>query len=489
MSVRVIIFQQSTDSALDDWDVEEDDPLSESEWRAASRRWPAELLAEEDLQRGFEHQPSVLLCLDRDTLGDHYNASFLRTVIRQAHKSMWGAKLYVVVDSKLQLEWDSDLNEERKVWFKMLLDNGVTDVLQLPLDPESDPSFRYAVPRSNRRLKNLGQLLPDKKWLIIQPDKADIVPDEPLPPEAQWLLEAFLSEENATEKGQNSLLVVRDGKVGQMNFVGEKLKDSRRGGISVGLLSDLNIKFTTEFQSLLKHHECPVVEFRGLFELHYFMQQLDADHLQHRSTLSRAQFVIVAGDGNLKNSSPQLLITHAFIPSEEDAYYSAAQDSWFLREAVKGKGEVIIYPSVDMRSLQSLLDKATRLLAWVHIGHGNGDAGLQEANGLYRPAENWLKCFSQYNNGLPLVVFSSCKSEAVARKFAEAGAGVTIGFRQSVNRDICERMTTTVVKAAFDSGGDRNKILEAFAKGKDLLESFFSRDDEAPEPVAFSSRP
>jgi len=488
MSVRVIIFQQSTDRILREWDVEEDEPLSESKWRAVSRLWPSELLDDEDLVHGFAQQPSVLLCLDRDTLGDHYDANFLRTVIRQAHKSMWGAKVYVVVDSKLQLEWDSDLNEERKQWFEMLLDNGVTDVLQLPLDPETDPKFRHAMLRSHRRLTMLDRFLPDKKWLIMTPTQSDVLPDQPLPPEAEWLLDGFLSDEDAIEKGQNSLLVLRDSKECQLNFLSEKLKAFRRGGISVGLLSDLSIKFPPEFQSLLKKHDCPVIELRGLFELHYFMQNLAADHSQYRNTLNCAEFVIMAEDGRLNNLPPQLLITHAFVPTEEDAYYSASQDFWALHEAVKDSGEVIVYPSIKMRSLQDLLNRLTRLLAWVHIGHGNGDEGLQEANGLYRGPENWLKCFAQYNKGLPLVVFSSCKSEAAARKFAEAGVGVAIGFRQTVRRDVCERLTSTIIKAAFDSGGNRKKILEAFSEGKRLLESLYYEGDNAPEPVAFCSR-
>src|SRR5205085_5183717 len=106
------------------------------------------------------------------------------------------------------------------------------------------------------------------------------------------------------------------------------------------------------------------------------------------------------------------------------------------------------------------------ITAWVYQGHGDYMNGLQESRaGRLAPPDRWLNCFSDYQSSLPLVVFSACRSSQIARLFAEAGAGVAIGFDSDVTSSAAKLLTTDVVSTALRTRGNLKEILEAFRRG------------------------
>jgi hypothetical protein len=223
-----------------------------------------------------------------------------------------------------------------------------------------------------------------------------------------------------------------------------------------------------------------LVEFRGVFELHYFLQRLDAAHEQHKTILQHTEIIRVSANTVFKPHAPQLLITHSFRPDDYSGCFTAAEDVWTLRRDLGNTFDIVVYPAVQIEAFPDRLRELRHVLVWVHIGHGDGDQGLQQAGGEFKAAEEWLSCFEAYDKSLSLALFSSCRSDIVARKFAEAGGGVSIGFRKEVPKNLCREMTVAVVRAAFESGGNRDRILEAFRRKKERF--------AGAEPVAFLAK-
>lgn len=474
MPVRVVIARQG-DGFLQDWEEEERSPLKEDQWEQGAQLWPDGLL------KDSSDPPEIFLCLDPERLAENYETDFLGRVIRKAHASMWGAKLYVVVDKRLQIEEQHDLDDIRRKWFEMLLKNGVSDVLELNVDQISEKLFDDAAIQAEKRSKTLNRHNPFGKWTCLV---QDISPD----------IELFLgdfSTDILPQDSCNCLIALRDCADTRIEFVADALKNPPTGKMLVGLLDAVDISWSKKFEDprkleqrkkleqLCKDHDGRLIIFYGLFELHYFLQRLNAVYEQHKTILKHAKIVSVQ-EARFSRHAPQLLITHSFQPSDHTGALAAAKDVHTLRQELGDKFDIVVHPAMHLTGFYDTLKDLKQLLAWVHIGHGDGANGLQQAGGLYKSAEEWISCLAEHDKSLSLAVFSSCKSEDVARKFAEAGVGVTIGFKKNVPKTLCGEMTVKIVKATFYSNGNRDKIIDAFQRVKGM----FVRE----EPVIFCAR-
>jgi hypothetical protein len=128
--------------------------------------------------------------------------------------------------------------------------------------------------------------------------------------------------------------------------------------------------------------------------------------------------------------------------------------------------------------------KEQHLTAWLHVGHGKRTHGLQEVTGEFQTAKRWLQCFAAHRSrggSLALAIFSACETIEVAKEFANAGVGVTIGFDKKVPSVACRRLTAEVISAALRANGDRETIIRAFHLGCDKLKA----ENFRLEPVAF----
>jgi hypothetical protein len=477
MPVRVVIARHGG-SFLQDWEEEEHPPLKEDQWEQAARLWPGGLLSDS------ANPPEVFLCLDPESLAENYETDLLGKVIRKAHASMWGANLYVVVDKRLRIEEQHELDDIRREWFEVLLKNGVSDVLEMNVNKISAKLLQVAAKRAQARSETLKRHIPSMRWKCLVPEF--------------WMDgELFLgdfSTDVLPEDSSNCLIALRDCTDSRREFVADALKKPQTGKVLVGLLDAVDISWSQEFEDqrkleqrkrleqLCKDHFGRLIIFHGLFELHYFLQRLDAVYEKHEVILKHAEIVSVR-QNFFSPHAPQLLVTHSFNPGDHTGAVAAARDVYTLytlRRELCDKFEIVVHPAMQITGFYDRLKELKQLLAWVHIGHGDGANGLQQAGGLYKSAQEWIACLAEHHKSLSLAVFSSCTSGDVARKFAEAGVGVTIGFRKNVPKNLCGEMTVKVVEAAFYSGGNRDKIIDAFQRVKGMFPN--------EEPVIFCAR-
>lgn len=470
MTVRIVVLQRGSPHILQEW-REEPGWLRDDYWQESSCYWP------EGVLNNRPEPIDAFLCLERETLAEGYDAVHMREVIQQAHDAMWGAELRVVVDQRLLLEGQRKFRESREGWFRMLLDNGISDIIELPIDPTDNTPFAEAAARSRKRDQILTTNRIDGDWkclLYKTPDPAS---------EIEAFLAPFLVRSTSDVVGENCLIVLRDRCDDDgLEFVRSVLERLSPGRVMVGVLDEVE-EPPLELKLLCAKKACELVRFCGLFELQYFLRKLVAAGEICTCSQSRTDAVQVISEPLFSNRPPQLLITHSFTPTDVIGCYAAARDVRRLRRAVSNQLQTEIHPAVQCVTLPDVLGRLRPLLAWVHIGHGGGTKGLQQAGGAFKTAEEWLKCFACYQSSLALAVFSSCRSERVARSFAEAGVGVAIGFVDDVPKRVCGLLTQVVVAAALRSNGERHEILQAFQQGSKLL----AKEYPSAKPVSFWS--
>lgn len=470
MTVRVVILQQGSPHILREWREELGLPREDC-WQEGSCCWP------EGMMNGRPEPMEVFLCLERETLADGYDTVHLREVIQHVHDAMWEAELRVVVDQRLLLEGQKQFRESRENWFRMLLENGVVDIVELPIDPTDNTRFAEAAARSRKRARVLGThgAGGSCKCLVYKtPDPTS---------EVEAFLAPYLVRSTSDLDDESCLLILRnqcddDG----LEFVRSVLEKLPRGRIVVGVVDEVE-EPPLELQLLCKKWSCELVRFSGLFELQYFLRSLNVAGRSRGCARLGVEAVQVVPEYLFSDRPPQLLVTHSFTHTDVGGCHAAARDTRRLRQVLPDRTKIEVHPAVQCVTLPGVLERLRPLLAWVHIGHGRGKEGLQQAGGVFKTAEEWLKCFASYQSSLALAVFSTCQSEVVARRFAEAGVGVAIGFVDDVPKGVCGLLTQIVVAAALRSNGERDEILRAFWQGRELL----VKEYPAAKPVSFWS--
>jgi hypothetical protein len=485
MAVRVVILRQGSPHILQQWDEEDASRLLVEEWVQGSCLWPSGLL-------NSQPEPlEIFLCLDGETLADGYDAPFLSRVIQQAHSSMWAARVYVVVDKTLLLTDQKQFRASREKWFEMLLNNDVCDVLEWEVNPGK---------WERRLLANLNEASARSEAraaITLQPPGGVWKCLLYKPPEEGSEQASFLSRyliRSVRQTGGDKCLVVLPATCDDnaLRYVrDEVLAHLPNDKVMVGVIDQVE-EPPQRLKELCLEKHCQLVWFHGLFELYYFLQRLNEDSGEREEALTGATRVQVISNPVFKAHEPRvhdvqtsrILITHSYVPSDESGCRSAADDAWRIVNSLPGRVSYEIYPAVECDRLPDILHRLRHVLAWIHIGHGDSEKGLQQANGLFKKPEVWLNGFAAYESSLPLVLFSSCLSEEPARRFAEAGAGFAIGYANKVYKPSCVLLTLRVVEAALASNGAPDMILKAFLEGRKLLSI---RDPDAL-PVAFRSK-
>lgn len=470
MTVRIVILKRGSPHILREWREELGWPREDC-WQDSSCHWP------EGMLNGRPEQVDVFMCLERETLSEGYDVVHMREVIQYTHDAMWGAELRVVVDKRLLLEGQRRFCELREGWFRMLLDNGVSDIIELLIDPTDDTPFAEAAARSRRRAHALSAHKAGRSWKCLLYKTPDPTSD----------VEAFLSPylvRSASDVNEEGCLVVLRDRCGNdgIEFVRSVLNKLPRERVMVGVIDEVE-EPPLELKLLCAKMACKLVRFCGLFELQYFLRKLDASGENCLCSRPGVGVVQIMPEPLFSNRPPQLLVTHSFTPGDTSGCHAAANDVRRLRRSLPDQVKVEVHPAVQCVTLPDVLERLRPLLAWVHIGHGGGPEGLQQAGGSFKTAEEWLKCFACYQSSLALAVFSSCRSNIVARRFAEAGVGVTIGFVDDVPKRFCGLLTQVVVAAAIRSNGERAEILRAFRQGRELL----AKEYPGANPVSFWS--
>ena len=469
-AIRVLISPQVR---LPIWDETDSDSLHVDQWEKSASLWPENWLA------GEPSPLEVFLLLNGASLTEGYGQEFVGRIIEQAHQSMWGADIYVVLDSETSLKVPT-LDQKRiasspSALFEILSEANVTDVLQWP---RASSDFVEASVRSRRRMQNFRQCDFTREWKCHLQKPTYLSADE------ESFLSRFLVRSLDQLKDQNCLIVLPEKRENYMRYIKKVLGERPAYHVMVGVIDQID-RPPRDLTEFCEENGYELLWFHGLIEMYYFLLKLNRIRLQQPKQLLGATRVPLVATPVFKSHAPQLLITHSFLRGKTGDAADAANDVWQLTRELGDDTRVKIYPAVQCIKLAEILDDLVHVLAWVHIGHGNLETGLQQSEDeIFKSAEDWLRSFAGYKSSLALALFSSCCSTPVAKRFAEAGAGVTIGFENQVPKKLCQYLTKPVIKKAIETNGSRNAILEAFRIGRSRIET----QDKDALPKAFWSR-
>lgn len=473
--VLIVISQQGIRGfAMDPWMEREHSSPNMEKWKEGTTLWPRQLLLERD------EPMEVFFCLNQERLAGGYGLPFLSRLIQQAHRAMWGANIYFVIDKEWQPVVLDPEQPEPYRWVEGMLQNKVTDILEWSV--KSNSNYTEAASRSRERMAKLARCRKYQPWKCLLQDS------EILTTEEERLLAPYVISSPSELKGRSCLFVLRflrDDYLSQLKQMAKQLDADK---LIIGLVDRL-IGPPPKLEQFCREEGHEVVRFHGIAELFYFLQKLNEPVLNispitDMRLMGKEATPVRVSLSRFKTYNPQLLITHSYLSGKRDDCLTAATDTWELIRKLPTNVQVEIYPAIRSVKLADIVRRFEHLLAWIHIGHGDLKKGLQQSQDeVFKSAGDWIKSFADYKSTLPLVLFSSCYSQSVAQQFAEAGVGVAIGFAEAVNQQVCVALTKRVVEAALKFNGERTAILKAFLDGHDVL----SIEDSKALPTAFWS--
>jgi hypothetical protein len=482
MSVDVVILPQGGRESLRAWIEESAFNIQLDEWEALS----LEIASKARLGNGTPVE--VFLC----PLGDHliarYDSYFIERLLQAARDHCWGADIYIVADRRIRVSAD-EIEDHASLarWFEAAHRGGAADIIQVDLDrsgfyPVEPTDLASASELSRLRQIALQSRISTSKWRCHLADLKRRLPA---------FLDPFVKYPQGPYRGENIVIVVDKSAVDQ-----EELVNNARGSdlaerhvvVTLGVHPSANLRAMCQAED-----DLALVRCRGPFELRYFMLQLNATYELRTAKWTGAVEAIALDERPLFGQSRReegrgLLVTSSFDPDiEYDHYSEAARDAGAIAYGRPRNAFYRAHQAITPGNLSQVLKSFSTVTAWVYLGHGGGEMGLQEAgSGEFKTPDEWLSSFSAYAGSLPLVIFSACRSTVTARRFAQAGVGVTIGFEDDVPPEACRLLAAEVVRAALVTGGDQAGILNAYHVGcTDLIAGGYT----GVGPKAFSVAP
>lgn len=469
MSVEVIVLlERSTETV-----TTADQPWHELDLaRVDYLRWAK--LAAEIAQRAARRdcfRVEVYLHFKGDYLLHKYEYDFVEKLIELAREHAWGGQVFLVLDQSIFKDPDEIRSSIPRItyWLETAWRGGASDVVLAahsrfnPASP-SPHLLKKAGSDSRQRYQDFLDLVAPGIWLCWAAPQTAInrfsLEDESL------LLGNSVPDKNFLIAVDRKASISADEKKEIKRFV----RKHRGGRFALAVVGIAASDLSPDLRALAAELSLRVIQFRGWLELRFFLLRLNclcnAEVVLLPETIQAVPTRIVPQFGRADKAPPGLLITSSF-NQQQDSILSreAARDVGRLLHAVHQQSNYLIHPALRGRELSGLLTTVSDLTAWWFIGHGEGGAGLQDVDGQVLSAGEWLDKFSDYGKNLPLVFFSACRSAEVARAFAHAGAGVSIGFDSDTLPAPCRILAIQVINAALISRGERNAILTAFSTG------------------------
>lgn len=458
MAIDVLVVQTESEGGFCHW-VEGGPAPQLAEWERAAL-WLARRASE---QRDF--RADIFLCLRGDYLVDKFEHEFCRALTEVARRYGWGTKLYIAVDETIDLKPEQlDIIPSLSMWLKELTQSGyrATDLVlanfhrMTELEQYHVTDLRWARDESASRYDMLPGL---------------ITPDQWSPWAASREYQPWL--EDISEKGARNLMIVikGSGAMGResrplkraISCAKEKIEELPNGRFVLcwlgrGIVPEDVVK-------LSRRYKIPILRFRGLLELQYFLVRLNLLCRGQAAALTQTVEAVTVEKQVFRfwhRRRPRLLITSAFHPDESETNcLDAAKEVGEIMRAAPANAECYIHPYFRAVDLPDLLKRMPELTAWLHLGHGDA-SGMKDVGGGLIDLGEWLARLQHSDMPLPLVFLSVCESAAVARKFAAAGVGVAVGFEKKVLPEICSALAVPTIFAALNSGGSRRAILQAY---------------------------
>ncbi|HEY9284747.1 MAG TPA: hypothetical protein VIP46_14925 [Pyrinomonadaceae bacterium] len=467
MSVEVIVLPQGGDEPV----ITTDRPWHESRLTKIDyARWAE--LANEIARRaaaGGQFRVNVFLNFKGDHLVGRYDFDFVEKLVELARDHAWGGRIYLTVDRGIFKDPDDIRSSIPSIayWLETAHRGRAADVIlssvsrMNPNRPPPQLLQRYgdeSVEKSGR----LSDLMWPGTWSCWA-----------VPGSAIARFDGDESGPAARANGKNFLIAVdrkssfKDEERGEIK---KFIRKNRGGSFALAVVGIAASGFSADLQSLAAELSLRVVEVRGWLELRYFLLRLNR-LCAPQSALSTEMIQAVAPHAETLfrgpyRDAPGLLITNCFNQQQDPALcLEAARDVGRLLRAITPHSTYTVHPALRAGQLSELFGAAGELTAWWFMGHGGGDAGLQDVDARVLSPREWLEKLSGCARRLPLVFFSSCRSAETAKAFARAGAGVAIGFENPTLPAPCRILAMEVINAALASRGDRGEILSAFSAG------------------------
>jgi hypothetical protein len=218
-----------------------------------------------------------------------------------------------------------------------------------------------------------------------------------------------------------------------------------------------------------KHIQHPV-EVGGDFELWYLLLRLN-EHVGERQPEDPFSVHSVRLSPNHRfvraeyEKQPELLLTSTFELAQVGQSLAAAREVGEIVHRIPFGMKRRIEIGTTPERLSVILEpiKPDVGLVWIHIGHGEGRSGLRVPGDGSVGIDSWLDILGKRD--LRLALFLTCDSDEIARRFAEEGASVAIGFHGQVESDKTWHLAVEVIKAIVAEGTRGGTILAGFGEG------------------------
>jgi hypothetical protein len=482
MFVQVFLMPHRGASPLMAWEEDRLPEIDERTWKESSQVLPKELL------KNPWAKVDVFLVQQSEFVEEIYDAAVIENLLRHARMYTWNSDIYVVIDQSLdRRRGQRDIRVARENYLSTLKAHGVTDVLEARVQDEEvgkiPGKLFAAAARSLRRRDHLESLAAKGEWRCYL--------NEP-PATVASFLGAF-TETRLKPDDRNYVLVPLElkklsrGSVSPEEFIEGVLREHPDGSFAVAHIDETSDAVDDGLKKLCDGGRCQFLKFRGLFELHYFLQSLAATYKRGVPVLEENEEIVRPHERVRFSGTPppSVLITHSFAPDDDVEQCSeAACDAYEIMHRLPGNCRIVVHPAVNCEILPDIVEPLRHLTAWVHIGHGESVEGLRESGEaeVFKRPEQWLECFLADEEGgrsLALACFACCQSAGAARLFAAAGAGVAIGFASDVELNLCRAVAKEVVPAAVGAHGDRGQILKAFRRGRARLKGLSGGETKA----------
>ncbi len=423
-------------------------------------------------------KPELFLFFLGDQLRHGPEPGFLADLLDAAHGSCLGSPIYLVTPASLLPSRTAYLP-----WLEIAIERGAADLLQVQYpstEPEAITSLwrptaaglsllEEACDRADARLQLLRKHQLRGRWHCytrpgewpryarlllgsrqpahgresgeVVPDYLLVVPSQSEPPEEpMWLVE------DACEEFPNSrMLVATLPPVEASPDLGKHCRDKTAW-----------------------HHP---LSFSGYLELWFFYRRLRMPSTVWPPLQLEASAVDVNDGPRLAiqraNSASTVLFTCAWGMDSEAAFQGSARALAVLVSALPLTTRYHVIHATDPGRLSRYLElqDAGSSFVWVHLGPGQAEGAVADFSGQPQVAEGWLSPFLEHELSVPLALFLCDRSTAIARCFAEAGAGVTVGFAEAPLAHGSRRLATDTLHSAVRHGVRREAILSALNSG------------------------
>lgn len=477
MPVNIIVAHE--DYAEDNYEWQE------NEWGTLNDNWD-ELTHKivKDAALNARRNIEIYICFRGDQLFNVFDFDFIKKILETATRRVWGAKIHIIVDRTVESNIaDSRYWSNLEKFVDIALENRVTDIFEVG----SEDGIFLRDPGEIEPRLILDAISATKESRSVSIDKLSrsgwdcVVPRGKILPKAGK--NTYFSAD--IEARHDSKLILhcagteRDAEL----FVRQSLPNHEHRQI---FIANINGCLKAEKIRDLQKGEIRFLDFRGYFDLYYFLRK----HNQRRRILDKSDILkqVKLADKPLFEpfeipAQPRFLLVNAF-HVQEGLCSEAAEEAGSINKILAMDAEVEINPGIDFKYLPESVENVF-FTAFMFQGHGKGEKGLKDISEKFYSPEQLLNCFKSYRSGLVLAYFASCYSAAVAEMFAINRVGVSIGFDSLVTsfatKIVAEEVLQAIVKTK-EKSKIVDEILQAFETAADKL---IARNLKSVKPVAY----